>query len=220
MISVVLVEPENAGNVGAVARVSKNFGFSRLVLVNPKCDCLSEEARNRAKHAQDVLKGAKKVKSIRGFDSVIATTAKLGTDYNIRRSPVTPKQLADAMPRGNIALVFGREGSGLTNEEISECDFVVHIPSSRYQTFNISHAVAIVLYELHMVKSDIANRYRVATEKEKGLLLKEVEKTIKSMKFASKEKRETQRTVWKRVLNKSFLTRREAYALFGFFRKL
>jgi tRNA/rRNA methyltransferase len=220
MISVVLVEPENGGNVGAVARVMKNFGFLKLVLVSPKCDHLAEESRNRAKHAQSVLKKARVRKSLKGFDSVIATTGKLGTDYNIPRSPVTPSQLADVMPRGNIALVFGREGTGLTNEEIAQCDFVLHIPTARYKTLNLSHAVAIVLYELSVIKSDLAHRYPVATEKEKKLLLKEVDKVIGRTKFATREKKETQRTVWKRVLGKSFLTKREAYALFGFFRKL
>jgi tRNA C32,U32 (ribose-2'-O)-methylase TrmJ len=85
---------------------------------------------------------------------------------------------------------------------------------------NISHAVAVVLYELSLVKNRIMDRYKIATEKEKRLLLEEVEGVIDKMKFATKEKKETQRTVWKKVLSKSFLTRREAYSLFGFFRKL
>ena len=73
MISVVLIEPGKSGNVGAIARAMKNFCFNELVLVNPKCNHLSQTSRNRAKHANDVLKKAKirKLQYLKKFDSSI-----------------------------------------------------------------------------------------------------------------------------------------------------
>ena len=92
MIYVILLEPVTAGNVGAVARSMANFGFTKLVLINPHCDHLGMEARNRAKHAQKVLDEAEVVDFfvVDDYDYLVATTAKLGTDYNISRSPMRP----------------------------------------------------------------------------------------------------------------------------------
>src|SRR3990167_5273384 len=78
MISVVLVEPETAGNIGAVARLMKNFDFRDLVLIHPQCDHLSAEALDRATHAKDILRRAqveKDISCLEAFDYVIATTA-------------------------------------------------------------------------------------------------------------------------------------------------
>lgn len=222
MITVVLVEPKNSGNVGAAARAMANFGFSKLILVNPKCNHKSQTARNRAKWAQDVLKNAKVVKSLSSIKALtlIATTGKIGTDYNIPRSPITPENLSKIMQK-NTAIVFGRENTGLTNEEIAKCDFVVTIPASKkYPVMNLSHAVAVVLYELAKGKENVSSHIKFATKKEKQQLVKMLNKALGKMDFATKEKKQTQVKVWKRMIGKSFLTKREAFALMGFLRKM
>jgi TrmH family RNA methyltransferase len=224
MISIILIEPENAGNIGAIARVMKNFDVIDLILINPKCNHLDPEANIRAKHAKDILKKAK-VKNfnyLKQFDYLIGTTAILGTDYNVPRTPLTPVELAETI-RGNdgkIALVFGREGQGLRNKEIEICDFIVTIPTSKtYPTLNLSHSVAIILYELQ--KSDrIKEKIRFADKREKDILLKHIDKAIDGLNFATKEKKATQRYVWRRFVGKAMLTGREISALFGFFKKL
>lgn len=222
MISIILVEPEQEGNVGAIARVMKNFGFSKLILVNPKCNHLSEEARKRAKNAQDVLKKAKICSWAKiNFDFLIGTTAKIGTDFNIPRSPLTPNDLRNALQHKgrNVGLIFGRESHGLNNKEIEKCDFVVKIPAnSRYETLNISHAVAIILYELQ--KKNKITEIRPIGNKERTYLFNMINQTLNKLKFNSETKKQTQKLVWKRILAKSFLSQREAYALFGYFRKL
>ncbi len=223
MIIVVLVEPKNSGNVGAVARSMANFGFEKLILVNPKCKHLSQTARNRAKWAQDVLKKAKVVNSLSSIKStLVATTGKIGTDYNIPRSPISPEKLANIInKKKDIALVFGRENTGLNNEEISKCDFVVTIPTSKkYSVMNLSHAVAVILYELAKHKENISSHIIFASEQDKKQLMKMLTKALNKMDFATKEKKQTQITVWKRMIGKSFLTKREAFALMGFFRKI
>jgi TrmH family RNA methyltransferase len=176
MISVVLIDPRNSGNVGAVARAMANFGFGKLVLVNPRCNHLSQTARNRAKWAQDVLKKAKVADKIPKFDTLIATTAKIGTDYNIPRSPVSPSQLSSVC-KGNAGILFGRENTGLTNKEILQADFVVTIPASKkYPTLNLSHSVAVILYELS--KEDHTSHIALASGKEKEQIMKMVNRDI------------------------------------------
>lgn len=218
MISVILVDPGNSGNVGAIARSMANFGFSKLILVNPKCNHLSQTARNRAKWGNNVLEKAKVVKKIPRLDTLIATTAKIGRDYNIPRSPISPSQLSSVC-KGRIGLVFGRESSGLTNEEVLACDFVVSIPASKkYPVMNLSHAVTILLYELS--KENHTSHITLASEADKKQIIKMLKKCMSNLEFSTKEKKETQIKVWKRMVGKSFLTKREAFALMGFLRKL
>ncbi len=227
MITIVLLEPQNAGNIGAVCRAMKNFGFSKLVLVEPKCRHLSLEARKRAKHAVDILKKAnvEKKSALKKFDYIVGTTGILGTDYNIPRSPIRPEQLAELLQiaKGEIAVLFGRESSGLSNEEILMCDFIVTIPTSKkYPVMNLSHAVAIVLYEIFRKSPSkkLDSHINPATKKEKEVLMDYLEKILDKIEFQTEEKKDTQRKIWKRVIGKSFMTKREAFALIGFLKKV
>lgn len=218
MINVILVKPETAGNVGAIARAMANFDLKNLILVNPLVDHLCSEARNRAKNAQDVLVKAKVVSSIPKMDYIIATTAITGQRYN-PRSQLTPKQLAKIIPKsGKIGLLFGPESSGLSKEEVLKADFVVTIPASKkYGTLNVSHAASILFYELFGSEENI---HELASLKDKEVLLDYINKIIDKIEFPTAGKKETQRIVWKRLLGKSFLTKREAFVLMGFFKRI
>ncbi|MFP4545734.1 MAG: RNA methyltransferase, partial [Methanomassiliicoccales archaeon] len=156
-IRVVLVGPKIEGNVGAVARVMGNFGFQELYLVDP-CP-MGDEARRRAKHAGEVLENAAVVDSLEeavtGASLVVGTTgiASPGEKHFIR-IPITPRSLAERLEDhpGSVVLLFGREDLGLSQEELGRCDLLVHIPAGReYPVLNLSHAVAIVLYELALI---------------------------------------------------------------------
>ncbi|MBS3128267.1 RNA methyltransferase [Candidatus Woesearchaeota archaeon] len=225
MISLILVEPEGPENIGAVARVMKNFDVTELILVKPKCNHLSLEARKRAMKAHSVLEKAKIVKAIPKMHTLIATTAKGGNDFNVSRAPLSPEQLVEiiAHKKINLGIVFGRESSGLTNEEIQQCDFCVTIPSSeKYQALNLSHAVSIVLYEIFKKNKKIKphEKITIASEREKEQVIKLHAEVLNYFSFSSKPKKEIQQKVWKRVIGKSFLTKREAYTLMGFFKKV
>ncbi|HIG97972.1 TPA: RNA methyltransferase [Candidatus Woesearchaeota archaeon] len=232
MLAVVLVEPETPGNIGSVARVMKNFGVKRLLLVNPKCNHLDGEAYGRAMHARDILKAAVVVKNfgcLEKFDYIIGTTASLGSDYNVLRSPITPGQLAQQLSqrfggdksRTGIALVFGREGNGLTNGEVSGCDMVVTIPSAmEYPALNLSHAVAILLYELFKGSASIRSHIGLASRTDKEVALSMAGEILSKLEFPVKGKRKTHSVVLSRMVNKSFLTKREIFALIGFLRKV
>lgn len=232
MITIILIEPENSGNTGAILRAMKNFDFKSIILVNPKFDINDEALKNRAKWAQDLVKKIKvrryDLKKIRkDFDYLIATTAKLGRDYNLLRTPITAEQFAEKIYNLNkktkIGILIGREGSGLNNEEIKICDFTVTIPASKkYGTMNISHATTLILYEIFKKQEteNIISHITPISLKEKEQLQKMIEQTLKKMYFATEEKKETQRLLWQKIIGKSLLSKREAYALMGFLKKI
>jgi tRNA/rRNA methyltransferase len=227
MISIVLIEPENSANVGSIARVMANFNVKNLYLVDSKCE-INEDSKKLAKNAQDVLKKAKNISfnGLKKFDYLIATTAKLGNDYNIPRSPLSPSQLSEKLSKvknKKIALVIGRESHGLSNEEIEMCDFLVSIPTHKdYRALNISHAVAIILYEIFKKESSkkMLKPYTPISAGEKERILKLLEEKMENLKFSTQEKKQTQVKVWKRMISKSFMTKREAMALIGFLKKI
>ncbi len=223
-LKVALVEPETPGNIGAVARAMLNFGFEELVLVNPRCNHLSQEALARAKHASKVLERARVTDESFWDEELyrIGATARLGTDYNLNRSPLTPEELA-AKPLGRAVLVIGSEGSGLTNEELARCDCVVSIPSNQeYPVLNVSHAAAVILYELSKPRLQplLKERFKQLGAAEKEVLFSLIDQALQRMSFNTPSKRETQRKAWRRVLGKANLTMREGTALIGFFKKL
>jgi TrmH family RNA methyltransferase len=224
MITIIFVEPENKENLGLVARVMKNFGFNKLILVNPKCK-IDLKAFFVSKHANDVLKNAKITKSIpfKSFDYVIGTTAKITTDYNIIRAPLTPKKAAEKIARINdkrIAILIGREGIGLKNKELEKCDFTITIPTSDYKTLNVSHALAIILYEIFNKNFKGFVEITPASRIEKEIIMKKIKNLLSNLEFKTSSRKRTQVLVWKRLLGKSELTKREAYAILGFLSKI
>ena len=168
MFRVVLVEPHYAGNIGSVARLLKNFSIHELYLVNPRVHHLSEEAFTWAVHAKDVLERAVVVRRLEDAISdasvVVATTAK-PHEKLVSRTPVTPRKMAEVLePYWNTnevaVILFGREPSGLTNEELAAADFTVTIPTSReYPAMNLSHSVAVILYELYIRKHRLRRKF-------------------------------------------------------------
>lgn len=225
-ITVVLVRPCTSGNIGAVARSMANFGFEKLVLIAPDCDYLNEDACKRSKHGKYVLEKAKKLSCLDELDAdyLIATSGKLGSDYNIPRLPINPRQFAEKLgdlKETKIALVFGPESSGLTNEEIESCDVFVSIPAQEdYPVLNLSHAVTIILYELFAVSSNQDVVYAPVSKKDKEVLREQVDEILDGMDFETEDKKQTQILLWNRLIGKSFLTKREAFALMGFFKKV
>lgn len=214
MFTVVFVEPESSGNIGALARAMKNFGLRELILVNPKCK-IDKETRNRAKHANDLLEKARIVKSfekIGSFDFVIGTTGKIAKHYDEVRHSISPKELAGQMKtKGNIAIVFGREGMGLTNKELSLCDIIVHIPTDeRYPVMNVSHAAAIVFYELFSNKQ---KQVIEASGKEKEVLFDYFGEIVNSLAVIRDKKKVIK--IFKNIVNRSMIAGKEAHALAG-----
>ena len=152
-IKIVLVETTHPGNIGAVARAMKNMAMANLWLVSPKI-FPSAEATSRASGADDVLAKATICKSLQeaiaDCQIVIGASARCRT---ISWPEMTPRECAEhVVPNGSdnkIAIIFGRENSGLKNHELDLCHFLLRIPcNSEYSSLNIAAAVQVVCYEL------------------------------------------------------------------------
>lgn len=152
-VRIVLVEPAGPLNVGAVARVMKNMGLNQLVLVNPQCDPLGDQARQMAVHGADILDAARQVatlpEALAECQRAIATTARTRTLSTPLESPraALPWLLEDGV---TSALIFGPEDRGLSNDELIHAQRIVCIPSSsEYPSLNLAQAVAVCCYELY-----------------------------------------------------------------------
>jgi len=165
---VVLVRPHYAGNLGAAARVMRNFGLSDLVLVAPYASTGSVEARRMATHGLAVLDAARVVPDLGdALADCVYSFATSSLTGGLHRSGVTGSA-AERMPEllaaagaGPVALVFGPEPTGLTNEEIGRCHGLVHIPvDPACGSLNLAQAVAICCYELRKAWSKAANDAR------------------------------------------------------------
>ncbi|MBN2478554.1 RNA methyltransferase [Candidatus Micrarchaeota archaeon] len=152
-LTVILVEPEYEMNIGYVCRIMANFGRKKLVIVNPGCP-VGEKAVKYSKHGVDVLKKAKIVRNfgreIKKYSHIIGTTAVRKRNKRTIRDVVPLGKLnIENFSEGKTALLIGREGIGLVPEEINECDILITIETGgKYPTLNISHALAVILYEL------------------------------------------------------------------------
>lgn len=153
---VVVVDSETSGNIGTIARAMKNFGVTDLKLVDPPDISRGSEAYGFAAHARDdVLANAQEVTLTEILDNyhTVGCTAVTGEDSRraVRFPFKTPRELAESLERveTETALLFGREGNGLSNDELAQVDEVCAIPADEeYPTLNLGQAATIVLYEL------------------------------------------------------------------------
>jgi tRNA/rRNA methyltransferase len=153
---VVLVRPQTASNLGAIARVMRNLGFEELVLVTPQASPQDPRARLLATHSTDLLEQARSVadlgEALADCGLAVATSARRGGLFR-RQSVGTPEQILphvlQTLTQQPAALVFGPEDHGLRNEEISRCHYLLHIPTHpAHPALNLAQAVAICLYEV------------------------------------------------------------------------
>ncbi len=152
-IKVVLVGTTHPGNIGATARAMKNMGIVNLALVAPK-EFPSDVATYRSKAAKDVLENAEVFDTLKM--AVSNCELVIGTSARERKVPwpiLNPKDASQEVSRGvlnnKVAIVFGREDRGLTNDELGLCNLHVHIPTDpAYSSLNLSQAVQIMVYEM------------------------------------------------------------------------
>ncbi len=220
-LHVVLVEPKNEGNIGAVARAMKNFGVRSLILVNPPP--LGEEARRRAMHALDVLDGARTVatleEALASMDLVVATTGiATASEKRFIRLAQPPWDFAAKVREveGNVALLFGREDFGLYQEEIARADLLVTIPASpEYTILNVGHACAILLYEHYRAGGEVP-RPRPASGLEKEKLHEAFAAVLAAIDYPE-HKRGRTLVMFRRLLGRATPSKWEFHALMGVF---
>ncbi len=218
MIDVVLVELKIPENIGFIARVMKNFGFRNLVLY--RCN-VAKESYITASHARDVIENARIIESLEDYlaekSFAAATTGMRGYNVgNYIRKAITPRQLRELFTE-NSAILFGREDFGLFDEEIKLCNAVVSIPTSDdYPVMNVSHAAAVILYEL----SDISLEHvtESATQKDVDVLVNYFEELMREVWYP-KHRIEKSRVILKRALGKAALSKHEVNHMAGIIRK-
>ena len=225
-IYIVFVECETPGNIGFLARTMANFGLKNLVLINPPT--LTNEAYYQATHGKYIVENAKIYPTLDEFyqsqriDFKVASTGMAGGSYNLSRIPLKPEELGKSMNVSNkIAILFGREGNGLTNKEIDDCDICVSIPTDpTYPIMNISHAAAIIFYELFKNKHDFGvEGLSESSDLEKEYLQKDMNALIDSLDIPEHKKKNGKKT-FNNIISRAFITGREAHTLKGILRRL
>ena len=225
-----LVEPQYDGNIGAVARAMRNFGLEDLRIVRHDGQ-FSEETRNRAKHAQVVLDGARCGDWDDVLDDcslVIGTSGKRETGTVQFRHFLLPNEMGERLNEieGKGAIVFGPEGMGLTQAELGRCDLLLTIPTwEGYPSLNLSHTVAIVCYEWYQTLLPRIGREKalpktVQTRRILDPALKEqIRMKADGLAQASKRRRDDQKAgvaeVISRVILRGMPTNEEAHRLLG-----
>ncbi len=223
-VRVILLEPETGGNIGSVARSMKNFHLNDLWIVNPKTP-INNEARAFSMKGLGILTSARVVRrlrtALRGVDLVVGTSAVAATSTsNLPRFSITPLAFAKRArtTKGKVALVFGRESSGLSNKEVGACDLMVTIPASRdYNVLNIGTAASIIFYELFQQRPT-SQHQDLASQPAKDALLTQFKHLVRRSDV-QKHKRSIALRAFRNVVSRAFVSRREASLLTGVFRK-
>ncbi len=177
-ISIVLVNPSHPGNIGAAARAMKTMGLKHLSLVSPD-DFPSGTATALACGADDILSNARVVdsleKALEGCHFVVGTSARV---RGVSLPLVDPRSCAGSIMEeaeaGKVALIFGREDKGLTNEQLSRCHLQVHIPTNEaFSSLNLGSAVQVMCYEMRMTELLLKDRLEMPRPKAHDLATNE-----------------------------------------------
>jgi tRNA (cytidine32/uridine32-2'-O)-methyltransferase len=233
-IRIILVNTTHPGNIGGVARAMKNMGLNQLYLVEPK-EFPAEEAVWRSGHASDVLDSAvvtsTLTEAIEGCGLVIGTSAR---ERKIPWPLMNPRETAEkvaleaqSMP---VALVFGREDRGLTNDELHSCHLHLNIPTGdEYSSLNLAAAVQVVCYELRMTiigdglslaKPEVPTEMRewdvpLASGAMMSHFYQHLEKTLTDIEFLDNSARRQTMPRLKRLFNRVRLDEMEVQMLRG-----
>ena len=220
--------PENPGNVGFVTRTLANFGVQELRLVGE--DHRQDQfAQMFSVHAHKILDNAGIFddlgSALTDIDLAWAATARAGRNHSVTRALVPLAELPDPNAlEGRIALVFGRESTGLFNDEMELCDLAFTIPASKdYPSLNLSHAVSVVLYHLFSKYAPEEPRQpsetRAATYQEREQVYKFFDEVVDQLRL--KEHRiPIAKQVFRNLLGRAYMTGREVATLTGVVRRI
>ena len=152
-ISIVLMQPRYSENIGAAARAMRNMGMQQLVIVDPRNFDLSKALKLATHFASDIIEKSKFYPDLKEalspFNYVVGTTARLGGQRQIVLTPLTlGRNLIPISVKNRIAMLFGPEDKGLSNEDIRYCHVLVNIPTSEFSSLNLAQSVMILCYEI------------------------------------------------------------------------
>lgn len=231
-IKIVLVETSHSGNIGAVARAMKNMMMTNLCLVSPKL-FPHADATARAAGADDILARAQIFNTLP--EAIADCTLVIGASARSRTiswTEVTPRECAEKIisesTHEKIAIIFGRENSGLKNEELDLCRYLLHIPCNPdYSSLNIAAAVQVVAYELFTAaqQGDIARKIvgdedeqDLATNEQMELFYNHLAQTLVDIDFMRVDKEKSLMRRLRRLYNRAELRSKEVDILRGILR--
>ena len=224
--AVVMVETLYPENIGAVARACANFGVKDLILVRPK-NLDQEKMRAMATRAGLTVLERMKIyenleEALAPFGYIVGTTARLGRQRKVYETirEVTPR-LIELSGENRIALLFGNEKWGLTNEDLYYCHTVVTIPTTENASLNVAQAVVIVLYEIFSQAAEIhLPKPRLATSHELEPMYRILKETLEAIDYVPHENVTLWMTTIRRFLSRLELTSQEVRIIQGFCRNL
>jgi tRNA/rRNA methyltransferase len=232
-LAVVLFRPKYPENVGSAARACLNMGVERLIIVDPYNFDLDKALPLATAHAKHVLESARIVETLpealEGFTAVFGTTARTGGWRKGIMSPTTLAGVVDERLRsgGRVALVFGPEDKGLTNEETSLCSGLMTIPTSREGTsLNLAQAVVVVIYECFKKSLDTPfvpdgpPQERPSTVQEQEALFSNLRESLLAIDFLKDDNPDYWMLPVRRFFSKINLKRNEFNLLMGVCRQI
>ena len=193
-VKIILIETSNSGNIGSTLRAMKTMGFGKLCLVSTK-KFPSEEVTALAANASDLIDKVKVVISLE--EALVGCNLVIGTSSRDRKVPwpnesiisASPKIIAEADKDNTVAILFGREDRGLTNEELQRCNLHVHIPADpEYSSLNLAQAVQILVYEIRIsiLDDEEGQEYwdvELANNKQTELLIEHMDELMQEVEF-------------------------------------
>jgi TrmH family RNA methyltransferase len=228
-VRIVLVEPEYPGNVGSAARAMFTLGLSQLFVVNPACDPRADEAWWLAHSAAHVVRNMQVVSRLE--EALADTVFSVGTTRRVRRVgyPIfTPEEAvaqirargpvhSDAAPAAPVALVFGRESSGLTNPELALCSIQSTIPTAaENHSLNLAQAVLIYCYLLFQASFEPSAgtpQWKLATHAEMEHFYAHLQQTLRNVRMKPATTMESYLARFRRVLSRIPLESRDVNLL-------
>jgi tRNA (cytidine32/uridine32-2'-O)-methyltransferase len=227
-IRIILVSPSHPGNIGATARAMKTMGLSELCLVNPCEDFPSQTATAMAAGADDILKNAQICDNL---DHALADCQLIiGTSARLRHLAVQmldPEQCAtlatDTAQTAKVAIMFGREHAGLTNEELNRCHYHVHIPSvENFSSLNLAAAVQLICYEIRKASltpnttaTAITEQEPLATDHQVQLYFQSLEQLLTDIRFIKNSSPQKIMHRLRRLYNRTHIEKTEIDLLLG-----
>ncbi len=217
-VRIIVVEPKNPGNLGAIARLMKNFGLSDLTVVNTHR--IPSEDFFRSMKGREILSRCRMVEkledAIEGLEFVVGTSGvKSDSPREVLRNYMNPEEFVNQSRRigGKVGIILGREDIGLTNSELAMCDFFVHIPADEeYPILNVSSAAAILFYELFGGKR--TKKVETVTRRDNDRLIEKFRESLIENNYPSHRINKTT-LLFRRVISRAILTPYEYRILMG-----
>jgi tRNA/rRNA methyltransferase len=226
-VAIVLHRPRFPENIGAAARAMRNMGLSKLLIVEPRAFELPKALKLSTHEAADIVYDAQIFKDLTSalapYQYVVGTTARLGKQRRMVLQPaMMAKKLIPISQENRIAVLFGPEDKGLTNEDIRSCHMLVNVPTADFSSLNLAQAVMIIAYELFSAQRDAPQELvpRMATYHELNGMYEQLKDILIRISFLNPENPDYWMNNVRQFLGRLNLRAREVSLIRGFCRQI